>query len=356
MRCKMNCVAVAIVAALLLVALPTIARSQEQPTAPSGPQTMESLKKMIDDMGVTYRESKNDKGQVVRYIVTVAGAGRNWLICAEISPNQENLWLYANLAKVPDANAIPRQVLTDMLTANEKIGPSYFAIDGRSNFFVLFHPLTNTGITPRMLRSRLDLVASHVARNENLWNPSRWSTSPSQPSVTPTITPAVQKLIDELASANELVRLQAAKELGRMGAAAKGAIPALQKLLQDPDLDVRGVATNAIARIQESAPPVPSTSNLVGSTWEGTESLSGFGKLTFRLEAAGKAVMIDASSTVNGDWAQDGSKVTITFKNCVYQGTIQGQVLSGTARFTSGSDANWTFSVTRAGINAPQEK
>lgn len=46
----------------------------------------------------------------------------------------------------------------------------------------------------------------------------------------------VQRLIRELQSPDEIVRLKAAKDLGKLGSAAVDAIPALQKLLQDPEM------------------------------------------------------------------------------------------------------------------------
>lgn len=165
----------------------------------------------------------------------------------------------------------------------------------------------------------------------------------------------LQKLIQQLASPDELVRMKAAKDLAKMGTAAKEAVPALTKLLQDPDEDVRRIAASAIERIQGAGPP-PTTTSVAGTTWSGTENLAGFGKLTFQFDADGKAVMIDAQSRVNGNWTQTGDQVTVTFKNCVYTGTIQGQTYSGTARYTSGSDANWTFSLTRSGdLASPQQ-
>lgn len=155
----------------------------------------------------------------------------------------------------------------------------------------------------------------------------------------------VERRISELASPDVYVRLKAAKELGKQGAAARQAIPALQKLLEDPDLDVRRVADNAIERIQGSVPP-PKVASVSGTSWSGTESLAGFGKLTFQFEPDAKAFMTDVKSKVAGKWSQTGNQVAVTFSNCVYSGTIQGQTFSGTARYTAG-DATWTFNVTR---------
>jgi len=89
--------------------------------------------------------------------------------------------------------------------------------------------------------------------------------------------------------------------------------------------------------------PAPVVKSVANSTWSGTEQLAGFGKLTFELKADGKAVMIDATATVNGDWSQKGNEVTVTFSNCVYVGRINGQTMSGTGRFTTGEQAGQTW-------------
>jgi hypothetical protein len=80
--------------------------------------------------------------------------------------------------------------------------------------------------------------------------------------------------------------------------------------------------------------------------WEGDEDLAGYGALTFRLWAGGKAVMIDAKETMEGTWSKEGNTVTLTFGggNIVYTGTINGQTFSGTARDLR---HRWNFTVMR---------
>lgn len=324
-------------------------RAQETSSEP-GQQTMQSLKAMIENLGYQPKELKNDKGVVTRYLLTVASGGGQWKVIAEISPNQENLWIYANLAQVTDINQAPREVLADMLKANEKLGPSFFAFSEKAQNFVLFQALTNRGITPKLLRERIEMVARQVDGNERLWNPKQWPSGGGGPVA---VSPEVQRLINELTSPDELVRLKAAKDLGKLGAAARGGIPALQKLAQDPDEDVRRVAANAIERIQGAAGPGPGPrpgATLAGTTWDGNETLSGFGRLKFQFDADGKVTMFDAKfaerGSVPGSWTQNGNQVKISFKDCVYEGTINGDVLSGSARFLE-SGNTWTFSLTR---------
>ncbi|HZZ80260.1 MAG TPA: caspase family protein [Gemmataceae bacterium] len=106
--------------------------------------------------------------------------------------------------------------------------------------------------------------------------------------------------------------------------------------------------TFAVTLADGTPPGTRPIATITGTVWNGTESLSGFGRLTFEFLDAGKAVMIDAQSTVEGRWSQAGDEVTITFGNCVYIGRIQGSILSGKARFLQGEPREWNFSATRA--------
>jgi hypothetical protein len=80
--------------------------------------------------------------------------------------------------------------------------------------------------------------------------------------------------------------------------------------------------------------------------WTGDEDLAGYGALTFRLQANGKAVMVDAKDSLVGAWAASGNTITLTFGggNIVYTGTIDGQTMSGTA---TDNRKTWNFSLTR---------
>jgi hypothetical protein len=67
--------------------------------------------------------------------------------------------------------------------------------------------------------------------------------------------------------------------------------------------------------------------------WEGTETLAGYGKLSFAMYPSGRAVMVDAKDTMEGVWRQQDGQYTLSFANgaIVYTGTLSGGTLSGTA-------------------------
>src|SRR5262249_9271940 len=78
-------------------------------------------------------------------------------------------------------------------------------------------------------------------------------------------------------------------------------------------------------------PPVPgpgvpaATAKLVGSLWVGSETLPGFGKLSFEFIDARQVVMVDAKETAEGTWSQKGNQVTLRFYGgrVVYTGTLE---------------------------------
>jgi hypothetical protein len=93
---------------------------------------------------------------------------------------------------------------------------------------------------------------------------------------------------------------------------------------------------------------------VANTVWLGTETAPGFDLVAFGLEGDGTAFMydvkrkaLDPKTYVKGSWTQNGDTVQIRFRDCVYTGRITGDILAGSAQFTSGSRAGevWTFSV-----------
>jgi hypothetical protein len=96
---------------------------------------------------------------------------------------------------------------------------------------------------------------------------------------------------------------------------------------------------------QAGNPPAPAPQNLAGTTWNGSEAFNGGGKLSFRFQAGGKAVMIDAQGTAHGTYKANGNEVVIQLPGvALYRGTINGATLTGQGRADNGT---WQFTVTK---------
>jgi S1-C subfamily serine protease len=86
--------------------------------------------------------------------------------------------------------------------------------------------------------------------------------------------------------------------------------------------------------------------DLVGSSWSGSETLAGYGRLRFDFQAGGRATMVDAKETVAGTFTVNGQSVTVTFYggSVVYSGRINGNQMAGTA---NNGRNTWTWNLTR---------
>jgi hypothetical protein len=105
-------------------------------------------------------------------------------------------------------------------------------------------------------------------------------------------------------------------------------------------------AYTAKSALQPAKPPP--TESLMH--WVGSETLPGYGKLSFTTYANGRAVMVDAKSTAEGVWRKQNNQFTLSFANgaVVYTGTLKGATLSGTATGPSPrqqAKQSWTWTV-----------
>lgn len=96
--------------------------------------------------------------------------------------------------------------------------------------------------------------------------------------------------------------------------------------------------------------PATPDKTIPSTRWTGNETLEGYGKLTFTMYEGGRAVMVDAKSTSEGIWRKEGNQYTLRFSNgaVVYNGTLKGSVLSGTASHPGhrqDSVVSWNWSV-----------
>ena len=86
----------------------------------------------------------------------------------------------------------------------------------------------------------------------------------------------------------------------------------------------------------------------------GTETLPGYGKLSFAMYSDGRVVMVDAKSTTEGIWRQQGAQYTLSFSNgsVIYTGMLNGTTMSGNATSPSArqeSVQSWTWTVRQQG-------
>ncbi len=105
-------------------------------------------------------------------------------------------------------------------------------------------------------------------------------------------------------------------------------------------------------RLAATVPAAVAVARVADTVWSGNEDLANYGQLTFHILPDNRAIMVDARSTMEGTWQQQGSQVTLTFDGgrIVYRGTVRGTTLSGTA---GNGRTTWTWSVRLQGNAQP---
>lgn len=106
-----------------------------------------------------------------------------------------------------------------------------------------------------------------------------------------------------------------------------------------------GLASGYAAPVSAQTPATESV-RLEETSWDGQETLAGYGALTFRFHDEGFVTMVDADGESLGTWRQAGLAVTLFFSNgnVVYRGTISNDSMSGVAR---NSRSVWRWQVSR---------
>lgn len=102
---------------------------------------------------------------------------------------------------------------------------------------------------PSAVEALPKLMAAAKSSDEQNRIVGTWALLQVAPDDPETMKMALPLLIGALKSERELVRLEAALALGRLGAKAKSSVPALEALQGDPDADVRVAAQEAIKLI-----------------------------------------------------------------------------------------------------------
>ncbi len=118
---------------------------------------------------------------------------------------------------------------------------------------------------------------------------------------------------------------------------------------QDPVTQRPGQTTptsiQAPAATNQAAPTIVNTSMVL----TGSETLPGYGKLTFTVLNGGRVFMVDSNNKpVEGKARVEGNRAIFTFTDCIYEGTSQGNnAFTGRAWYTAGSRVGetWEFRV-----------
>ncbi len=97
------------------------------------------------------------------------------------SKDSTRLWVYVQIATLPNLNGIPADTLSRMLLANYQYGPEHFSIEmcekcnADSRYIVWFNEsLENRGITPASFRAAVDSLVNNLTKSVDVWDQKNW--------------------------------------------------------------------------------------------------------------------------------------------------------------------------------------
>jgi hypothetical protein len=138
------------------------------------PLTEASLKAMIQNMGYTVTETTSDNAKNEWISVTLPDNSYTIQMYFQLSSDKTELWLIANLSKIPPGKPVPASALMGMLVENDTIAPKCFSI-GKTNSTIYLNGRTrNDNVTPAVLRQNLDTFTGILTRTEAFWAPDKW--------------------------------------------------------------------------------------------------------------------------------------------------------------------------------------
>ncbi len=131
--------------------------------------TDEGVRTMLASMGYELKIMKGQKDPV--YAIK---AGQ-LTILVSLSGNHENLWISANLAKLPEGKPVPAQRLLTLLADNGKIDPIHFDYQPGSRLLTLALRLENRDLTVKEVRNALDTFIETMLRTVKDWDAPHWT-------------------------------------------------------------------------------------------------------------------------------------------------------------------------------------
>lgn len=147
----------------LIQAQDTVQEPGKQPDATSQILTDDTLKQMLDNMGM--EPKKLSKG----YLLVVKQDTWTLNMQVVLSPDGRKVGLNANLGKVDDPASVTASQWMDLLISNGDIDPSAFYFDKEQKKLYLHRSFDNRAITPAILRKEMDNFAGNIRQTEKLW-------------------------------------------------------------------------------------------------------------------------------------------------------------------------------------------
>jgi hypothetical protein len=267
--------------------------------------TPERLSNYLRGLGYRVEQKTLNNGSIVQ-AVHIQKDGWTYDVDIEHAINQKLFVVSARLGEV--TSQMPANQLMELLKASFKVHPNHFNIreeNGRLQLF-LDGPWYSSNMTETAFQGTLDRCLKDVRDTHPQWDRSRWTVGGQ----------------------------------------------AVATTTNNTNPPINGGNTTAPVTTTSNTGNVPAPAGapkLANTTWVGNENLQGYGRLEFRFQDGGQATMVDKDGATPGTYVVQGNNVTLTFANgaVIYNGTLNGQSIAGTAYNAKSPEKRWNFSVSR---------
>jgi uncharacterized protein (TIGR03067 family) len=139
---------------------------------PARPATSEQLGELLRGIGYQPKSLAPEIWQA-----TVRRDGWDVHVMVSLSGDGERVWLECKFAVIDNPEIIPSKAWFNLLAANERIGPAYFAFDRTDNRVHLFKAFDNLGIDAARLKKEIDGFDAIVRKTQNVWRGENFAPS-----------------------------------------------------------------------------------------------------------------------------------------------------------------------------------
>ena len=134
-----------------------------QDTAAGQALTTDSLKMTLDNMGLEPKKIGD------RYQMMIKQDTWKIFVTITLATNNTKLLMRAHLASPADASKGDASQWLNLLSNNESLCPSTFALDKEQKNLYLIHSFDNRAVTPAVLRRETDNFATNIRKTAALW-------------------------------------------------------------------------------------------------------------------------------------------------------------------------------------------
>jgi hypothetical protein len=167
---SMNGVRVIVASVVLALGVGGTTASAAPPVARSSSKavTIESVGKMLADLGYEVRPARDDDGHVFGHLISVMVGNSNVELLVNLSPNQNVIWFTMALKKFDDPAALEPEMLAALLRFQFQAGGTTTFALSKDNMLLLESWDLAASLTAERLKSDIHDLIQHARESRDL--------------------------------------------------------------------------------------------------------------------------------------------------------------------------------------------